>query len=199
MRTPREDSADRRQEIVNACLDEFLKTGLFETSARDLGRALHMHPGGLYYYFENKDAIVVACAEEAAIRLEDALILPMLNELDDPDGLAAEARNRLEELAPTMRFFAQVCTTWHYKAAMVPILARMKQRHLRYAEQFAERLHCATEEVAPYLYACVATVANYMIFGEELYFDQPTLLLRQTFQRLKAEKQVRPRHADKED
>ena len=69
------DNSDRRKEILNVCLDTFINKGLSETTVRDLSTALKLQSGGIYYWFKDKDEAVVACAEEAALRLENSLIL----------------------------------------------------------------------------------------------------------------------------
>ena len=73
-------SEERKTEIINICLDHFIKQGLFETSTRSLSKALKLQSSGLYNHFSSKDEAVIACAEQAAIRLEDTLILPAMKE-----------------------------------------------------------------------------------------------------------------------
>lgn len=169
---------ERYREIVEICLNEFIEKGLFNTSVRDLADTLQMQPSGLYYHFKNKDDIVVACAEKAGIELEDVLILPVLDYLDDEQQYVTFLMDRVQEMVPMMKFFTQVCTTKEYRADMQPVLDRLKKRHKEYSIMFAKRLRCEPEEIAPYLYACVAIVANYMIFGEDFYYVEPFKLLR---------------------
>lgn len=114
----------------------------------------------------SKDDAVVACAEEAALRLEDILIMPALRGVNDPDSMLESLRKRADEMAPTMKFLAQVCSTPKYESPMKPALDRLCKRYKHYAEQFAEKLHCDVDEISPYVYLCITAVTNYMIFGE---------------------------------
>lgn len=70
---------------------------------------------------------MVACAEEAGIRMEDALIYPVMKSLDDKNEIMDMTTLKVEEMAPMMRFFTQVCTTKMYREAMRPILNRLKK------------------------------------------------------------------------
>ena len=180
---------ERRNEIIDACLNMFIEKGLMKTTSRDLGRAVDMQSSALYYYFKNKDEIVVACAEEAGIRLEDALISPIFKSLDAKGDFMDMTTLNAKELAPMMQFFTQVCTTHIYRQAMQPVLDRMKKRHSEYAARFAQKLECRTEQVAPYLYSCVAIVSNYMIFGEEFYYEEPLRLLAEAVKTFKMSKE----------
>lgn len=168
---------NRKKEIIDECLNSFIEKGLYKTTTNDLGNALNMKSSALYYYFHNKDEIVVACAEEAAIRMEDVLLLPVLGCLGDGESYKSVIREHMEQSVPMMKFFTQVCTTNEYREAMQPVLDRMKQRHHEYAVEFSGQLGCKPEDVMPYLSACVAVVANYMIFGENFYFHEPIRMI----------------------
>ena len=138
---------------------------------------MNIQSSALYYYFKGKDEIVIACAEEAGIRMENVLILPVLACIDDEAYYAAMIKEKMAEIVPMMKFFTQVCTTKEYREAMQPVMERLKKRHYEYAVEIAERFQCSPEEVAPYLCSCVAIVANYMIFGENFYFHEPIQLV----------------------
>lgn len=176
---------ERKKEIINICLNQFLENGLYDTSTRDLAGVLNMQPSGLYYYFASKDDIVVACAEEAGLRLEDVLLMPVLESLNDANQMVEVIEKKMEEAVPMMKFFAQACTITEYRVQMQPVLDRMKKRHKEYAKLVAKELNCESEEVAPYLYACVAVVSNYMIFGEEIYYRTPFELIANSIHNFK--------------
>lgn len=176
---------DRRKEVIDICLDAFVSQGLAETTSRDLSSALKLQSGGLYYYFKSKDDAVVACAEEAAVRLEDILILPALKDVDDPDIMIESLRKRADEMAPTMKFLAQVCSTPKYNDSMKPALSRLCKRYVRYAEKFADKLHCDVDEISPYVYLCITAVSNYMIFGEQDYISPQMRLIKNEIIKLK--------------
>lgn len=158
---------DRRKEVVNICLDLFIEKGLTATSTRSLSRALKLQNAGLYYYFETKDEAVIACAEEAALRLENALIPGALRDIGDPDIMMKRLQSRADEMAPTMRFLVTVCASSQYKDKMKPALDRLTDRYGHYAEQVAKKLNCNKEDVEPYVYLVITAVANYMIFAED--------------------------------
>lgn len=163
---------DRRQEIVDTLLKQFISKGLYETTARDLGDALKMQKGGLYYHFRSKDDMVVICAEEAGRRLEDGLILPSFDCVENPELMMEQIKERSDEYAPMMRFFTQVCSSKRYYERMKPALNRMQEHHERYAEKVAERLNCSVTMIAPYLYLSVIATSDYMLFGQDRYCEQ---------------------------
>lgn len=164
---------DRRRTIIDTCMRKFIEKGLYETTSRDLTDALNMRPSALYYHFKSKDDAVLECAEEAAIRLEEALILPALNRMEHSEKAAGQPGEDSEELRAMIRFVAQVCTANKYREQMQPVLARMRQREAAYCEKFAKKLGCTPEELAPWFFAVTAATQSYMIFGEEAYSVRP--------------------------
>lgn len=160
---------DRKKEVINTCLDLFIEKGLTATSTRNLSSALNLQNAGLYYYFESKDKAVIACAEEAALRVEETLVSGALIDIDNLDIMMDRLQAKADEMAPTMRFFVSVCVSEQYKDEMKPALNRISKRYEAYASRIAEKLKCDISVVAPYLYMTITATANYMIFNEKSY------------------------------
>lgn len=158
---------DRRKEIIDLCLDQFVKNGLFKTTSRDLSNALNLQNAGIYYYFKSKDEVIVVCAEEAAFRIENNLIVGSFDRFDNIDRLFRELREKADHMAPVMKFFVQVATTPRYDDAMRPVLTRLHERYKNYAQSIADRLHADYRAVKLYLSMCVTAVTNYMIFNND--------------------------------
>lgn len=174
------ENAQRKREILDVCLATFIRRGLYETSVRDLSRALALQSGGIYYWFKDKDDVVVTCAEEAALRLEEHLIAPALQDIREPDRMMERLRLRSDELRPMMKFFASVCACSRYEERLRPVLGRLAERYEKYAARFASELHCELQEIAPYVYFAITTVTDYMIFGEVSYIEPQIRLIKST-------------------
>ena len=181
------ENAQRKREILDVCLATFIRRGLYETSVRDLSRALALQSGGIYYWFKDKDDVVVTCAEEAALRLEEHLIAPALQDIREPDRMMERLRLRSDELRPMMKFFASVCACSRYEERLRPVLGRLAERYEKYAARFASELHCELQEIAPYVYFAITTVTDYMIFGEVSYIEPQIRLIKSTMAKNKNE------------
>lgn len=176
---------NRKREIVDICLQKFIEKGLYETTSRDLTEALNMSPGALYYHFKNKDDAVLECAEEASIRLEELLLLPVLEFIDKTEALDEPPAKTPERVPAMIRFLAQVCTANKYREQMKPILKRMREREYGYCEKFAKKLGCTPEELAPWFFAAVASSESYLIFGQEAYSANPDQFFQAGFRLFK--------------
>lgn len=103
------EAIDRKKEIINNCLELLVERGLTQTTTRELSKAMKLKSGGMYYYFNSKDELIIACAEEAVIRVENSLFIPALKELTQPKEMMEHLQINALEIAPTMKFFVSVC------------------------------------------------------------------------------------------
>ncbi len=165
---------DKKKEIISTCLETFVREGLIEISMRDLGKSLSMDPAGFYYYFKNRDELVIACAEEAKQRIEEELFGIALQNIDNPEMLSRKLTERAVEMRPLMCFFVSVCTSKRYKEAIQPSLHRLSQRYIQYIEMFAEKLNAKAEIIAPHVYTVINTMLSFMLFGQS-NFNAPQL------------------------
>lgn len=175
---------DRKKEVINVCLDHFIEKGLSETSTRSLSGALKLQNAGLYYYFSSKDEAVVLCAEEAALRLENALISPAIKDLSNPDLMVKRLQSRADEMAPTMRFLASVCASKRYKDSVKTVLDRLSRRYDHYTDLIAKKLNCNKDAIEPYVYLTITSVANYMIFSEDAFVAPQMKLVKEAIKNL---------------
>ncbi len=64
MSSSRPDSPDRRQQILGAAMVCFAKRGFHQTTMHDISEQAGISVGLIYRYFENKDAVISAMADE---------------------------------------------------------------------------------------------------------------------------------------
>lgn len=162
---------ERREEVIDSCLKLFVSKGLAETSTRDLSGSLKLQNAGLYYYFKSRNEAVIACVEEAMLRIESNMIMAALEDADVPDRMMRNLYRHADEMAPTMRFIVQAYTSPTYHGALQEPLDKLKKRNESTVKKFAAKLGCKPEEVKPYMYSCMAAMTNYMVFGSRSYAD----------------------------
>ena len=81
---------ERKRQILEGAARVFRRDGLHAAGMREIAAELGMHVGNLYYYFENKQALLAFCQEDALAGL-----------LELADRVVAEGRptdRQLEEL-----------------------------------------------------------------------------------------------------
>ncbi len=160
-------TVDRKKEVLDVCLKTFISHGLSETSVRDLSNSLNLQAAGIYWYFEDKDAAVVACAEEAANRLEHALLALTLKDAENPEKLIRSLIKHADDSRAMLIFYTSVCNLSKYAAKMKPSMIALADRYEQYVSAFAKKYEASYEEVAPYIGMAISAAVNYMILGIE--------------------------------
>ena len=176
--TEREEIADRKKEVIDLCLKELVSRGLSETSVRDLSASLQLQKAGIYYYFKDKDEAIIACAKEAAQRFQASLIIPALQDIHDPDIMLKHLKHNADELASTMKYFAQVCASPRYQVMVMPILSSISDQNKLYATKLAEILMCSLEKAEFYFSIVLSAIYSYTIFGDECSLSAVMAILK---------------------
>jgi TetR/AcrR family transcriptional regulator, repressor for uid operon len=70
---PLESPPDRREQILRAAMICFAKRGFHQTSMHDISAEAGISVGLIYRYFENKDAVISAMADEHKRELHEVL------------------------------------------------------------------------------------------------------------------------------
>ena len=162
--------AERTKEIIGICLDCFVEKGLTVTTTTDLCNANNLQNGGIYYYFDTKEEMVLACAEEAISRIEQSAFSIVLEDINDVANMMDHLVTLADELSPVMRFLVSVCVSQEYGEKAKPYLVQLAGRYPNYTERIAEIFGCTKEEVAPYVHLSILALNNYMIFSERALF-----------------------------
>lgn len=162
---------ERTRELIQIALEVFVEKGLTVTTTTDLCNAAGLQNGGIYYYFDTKEEMVIACAEAAIERIEKRAFGMVLEDLGDIEYMMSHLGTMAKELSPVMRFLVSVCVSQEYGDKIKPSLVKLANRYPYYTEQIAKILGCTPQEVEPYVHLSILAINNYMIFGERALFE----------------------------
>lgn len=163
---------EKQEYIIEKSLACFVKKGLLGTNMADLGNAVGIRQGGLYYHFSSKEEIVLSCADLAVRQLENRLLAAAMKDVKDPDKLIVTLETQAKKNAPIMHFLVSVAVSRRYREKMKPTLKEFSSRYEAHAERLAKALDCELDEVRALSYTLIVSVVNFMIFGEETLFYQ---------------------------
>ena len=166
-----EKKIKKRRELLGLCLDCLIEKGLTAVTTKELCSAAQLQNGGIYYYFTSKDEIVLACAEEAINRIEQAALDVVFEDLNDIRHMMEHLGSMADKMSPTMRFLVSVCVSQEYGEKVKPSLVRLAGGYPYYTRRIARLLGCSESEVEPFVHLSILAINNYMIFAERALFD----------------------------
>ena len=100
--TPKADATRRR--IYEAALEMFREKGFEQTTMRDIARQAGVALGAAYYYFDSKDAIVLAFYHEMQERGHQPTLDAIADHKKLRDRIRVVLEKRFELLAPNLKF-----------------------------------------------------------------------------------------------
>ncbi|HEY3408675.1 MAG TPA: TetR/AcrR family transcriptional regulator [Propionicimonas sp.] len=135
---PRVDRATKRAAVADAAARVFGERGVSGTAVSDIVRAAGIAQGTFYLYFESKDDVLLAVAEQFVASLGTALESSL-------PGAEASAPERLQCLVQALGSLA----AGPANAAMAELLHRPENRalHDRLTEPLAQRMFVLVEEI----------------------------------------------------
>lgn len=178
----------KTKELIQIALQTFVERGLTVTSTNDLCTAAGLNSGGIFYYFDNKEQIVIACAEAAIDKIEKCAFGMVLEDIGDINRMVSHLGEMAAELSPVMRFLVSVCVSQEYGDKIKPSLIKLASRYPYYTGQIAKILGCTTQEVEPYVHLFILAINNYMIFGERALFEPQIQSAQRELMKLAEEK-----------
>lgn len=81
------------------------------------------------------------------MRLEQALILPTIKRLDNPELMVTKLKSEADKMAPTMSFLVSVCASKRYKDKVKPVLDRLSERYGIYVDAIAKKLDARKKQL----------------------------------------------------
>ena len=100
--TPKAEST--RSRILEAALNLFRERGFDQTTMRDIAAAADVAIGAAYYYFESKEALVMAFYEEANAAMHEQIMAALAKKTDLKSRLRAVVDVKFEYFAPNRKF-----------------------------------------------------------------------------------------------
>jgi AcrR family transcriptional regulator len=97
---------ETRRRIYEAALELFREKGFEQTTMRDIARQAGVALGATYYYFDSKEAIVLAFYEDMQERGHDATLQAIARHVKLRDRIRIVLANRFELLEPNLKFLA---------------------------------------------------------------------------------------------
>ena len=87
MRTPTEREDVQKEEVLKKCFECIVETGIEGASIKEFSNATGMSSSSLYYWFKDKDEIVIDATCYGLKLVFERLLKKLMNYADKPDQL----------------------------------------------------------------------------------------------------------------
>ena len=136
---PKTKSEETRGRILSAAIDLFRRKGFEEATMREIAAEAGVATGAAYYYFDSKDAIVMAFYEQSAAEMQPLLEESLPRGKDLKSRLAALLDVKFRQFEPNRGLLAALAAHADPRHPLSPFSGQT--RHIRERDiQFFERV-----------------------------------------------------------
>jgi AcrR family transcriptional regulator len=133
-------SAETRARILDAAMELFRRQGFEETTMREIAAEAGVATGAAYYYFDSKDAIVLAFYDQSQHELEPLIDQALAGAKNLKDRLGALLEAKLKYFEPNRRLLGALAAHADPEHALSPFSARTREIRERDVAFFARAL-----------------------------------------------------------
>ncbi|MGO4885143.1 MAG: TetR family transcriptional regulator [Bryobacteraceae bacterium] len=148
-------SSETRTRILDAAMELFRRQGFEDTTMREIAAEAGGATGAAYYYFESKDAIVLAFYDQSRQELEPLIAQALESAKRLRERLAALLEAKLKYFEPNRRLLGALAAHADPQHPLSPFSEQTREIRERDVASFARALEssgiCAPRDLAPHL------------------------------------------------
>ena len=148
-----------------------MEQGLEKASTRSFGAAAGLSSSSLYYWFRDKDDIVLSSTMYGINSIIDSLFADTYTYLNDIDGLFEALPRSVLKYKKQLRLVYQVLTSPQYGDRLREIQDGLPFAYNSYAKVLADRLGCAYKDLKPLVQLFISAMTNYILWEDEIRMD----------------------------
>jgi len=141
-------SAETRARILDAAMELFRRQGFEETTMREIAAEAGVATGAAYYYFDSKDAIVLAFYDQSQEELAPLVEEALAGGRNLKDRIGALLELKLKYFEPNRRLLGALAAHVDPEHALSPFSTQTRAIRERDVQSFARALESSRVRVA---------------------------------------------------
>lgn len=152
--------------LLMRTFEYLIRNGLESVSIRSISKETGISSGSLYYWFNNKDDLIMEATKCGLTETVDKIFNFAFNTIDDLEYLFNNILTLLEKYEQRLKFVYQLATSPYYGERLKNETESLTFLYDEYAEKLADKINCNKEELRPIVYIFIAVVLDYIIWKE---------------------------------
>jgi len=157
---------DIKEELMEKSFEYFSQNGLENTSLRDLCKGIGVSSGSMYYWFDNKEDIIITTAKYALEKAVDEIFNVAFDGMKDLEDFFERVFEAIDEHIPEMRFICQVATSPYYGDRLRKKSKKLYDGYDIYVQKLAEITDTSAEVMKPVVYMFMSVLLHYIIWND---------------------------------
>ena len=156
-----------REETLGKCFGCLVSSGLENTSIRNFSLATGLNSSSLYYWFRDKDEIVLEATLFGLKSIIDDLFTQAYGYLNDLDTLFVRIPRAIDAYKKHFKLVYQVLVSPKYGARLKDATSELSAAYDSYGMVLADRLNCDYDILCPFVHLFISAATNYVLWEDE--------------------------------
>lgn len=170
MKTKLEDKKDRN-ELLYQIFDCIVLNGLEKITTRQICTFCGLTPSSLYYWFADKDEIVLEAVICGMNRIVDEIFTTAYSYLNDINKLFTELPKEILKYKKELRVVYQVVTSPQYGDKLRQQVSMLPLAYESFARVVADQVDISFEKIEPFTLLYISAASNYILWEDEKKYD----------------------------
>ena len=166
MREPTERENVQKDAVLKKCFECLVETGIEGASINNFSSATGMASSSLYYWFKDKDEILLDATEYGLRKILEKLFVYADKHIDNIDEFCEGFPKLVEKQSAALRFVLQVAASPKYGSLAVEISDKKLDLYDDYAKKLAEHMNLPFERIRLIVDLVVSIVIDVVIWKE---------------------------------
>ncbi len=156
-----------RNKFLKMSCEHMSEFGLEQTSLRELCKNTGISSGSLYYWFNNKDELIIAAAEFGFDNISSRIFDCNFDDIKNIKDFFDANMSRIKKFQNQLRFIYQVATSPMYGDKLRAKVEVFNSDCEKYTQKLANSLNYPADELKPFIYMYIDTVLDFIIWNNE--------------------------------
>lgn len=165
MREPTERDV-KKDIVLEKCFNCMAQKGIEGISVKDFSKSTGMSASSLYYWFKDKDEIVLDSVRWGLDKNVNAIFDYAFKHTDDLSELSKGIMNIAQEQKLEFRLIFQIATSPQYGEKIRQLADELDNLYLKYTEVLASKLNIDADELYPYVNLVVSVFIDCVIWED---------------------------------
>ncbi len=154
---------DVEAELLSGTFDYLVESGLENFSMRELCKHTGISVGSIYYWFDNKDELVISAAQYGYSLVFANIFDYVFETIKDFEDFFEHSLNEIERFFVPMRAIYQIATSPYYGKKIRDNNDQFNLLYDQYVMKLAEFLNLGFDVLKPLVHIYMAAVTEYVI------------------------------------
>jgi len=155
-----------RLNLLDKCFNYLVKTGLENTSLRDLCKGTGISSGSIYYWFGGKDSLFLEATQYGLSVVADNIFEFIFENINNLDYFFEHFLEHINAHRMALRYIYQVATSPIYGAFMNENMLLLNDKYYQYSKRLCVEFGCNEENIKPLIFLFASMISDYAVWGD---------------------------------